>query len=83
MTNRYGSEPLGKSVEEIEDNSANRVNSPVEGEQRRAQDTAGVPAAIPGNGSGVPVVVNPGALIEPGSGAQDGTSPASRDSAEE
>ncbi len=83
MTNRYGSEPLGKSVEEVESESGNLVNSPVEGEQIRQADTAGIPAVIPSNGAGVPAIVNPGALIEPGSGAYDGTANTGRDTTEE
>ncbi|WP_034384628.1 hypothetical protein [Deinococcus sp. YIM 77859] len=47
MTNgdhRYGDEPLGKSVEELEQESGNRVNPPVPGEQVRDD---GVPLIVP------------------------------------
>lgn len=76
MTNRYGDEPLGKSVEQVQRESGNLVNSPVEGEVRREQEDAEmlvVPAVPNANQTGTPAVaVNPGALVEPGSGADDG-----------
>ena len=76
MTNRYGDEPLGKSVEQVEQESGNLVNSPVEGEEMRARETAEalvVPAVPNANQTGTPAVaVNPGALIEGGQGADDG-----------
>ena len=85
---RYGDAPLGKSVEEIDNESGNRVNSPVEGEVRREQqDQDGlVPIAIPGNAGGgaMPAVGVPqGGLVERGAGADDGRSTTSRDSTEE
>lgn len=80
--NRYGDAPLGKSVEEIQQESGNRVNSPVEGEQIRDQDAAALPAIVNGNGSSIPAVVNPGGLMEGGSGPNDGTQQPSRDSSE-
>ncbi|WP_412026640.1 hypothetical protein [Deinococcus yunweiensis] len=84
-SNRYGSEPLGKSVEEIEQESGNRVNSPLEGEavRDREDQTLVVPAVVNGNTSGVPGVLNPGGLVERGSGADDGTTRERRDSSEE
>lgn len=76
MTNRYGDEPLGKSVEEIERESGNLVNSPVEGETMRQRETAEalvVPAIPNANQTGTPAVaVHPGALMDTGSGADDG-----------
>lgn len=86
MTNRYGSEPLGKSVEEIEQESGNVVNSPVEGEVRRAHDEAALPGVVPAaanvNETGVPgVVINPGALVEH-VGPDDGAARPTRDSSE-
>lgn len=57
---RYGDAPLGKSVEEIEREGGNLVNSPVQGEDRRGDD--GVPLAVPlgiaGSGVGAPVAGN-------------------------
>ncbi|MBB5232677.1 hypothetical protein [Deinococcus budaensis] len=79
--NRYGDAPLGKSVEEVEQDSSNRVNSPVEGEQ--LQDEAGaLPAIVNGNASSVPAIVNPRGLMEDGSGADDGTARSGQDSSE-
>ncbi len=56
-SNRYGNQPLGKSVEEVEQDAGNRVNSPVEGEERRDNDETFVPAIANGNASGVPGIV--------------------------
>ncbi|ANE43778.1 hypothetical protein [Deinococcus puniceus] len=56
-SNRYGNEPLGKSVEEIEQDAGNRVNSAVEGEERRDNDETFVPAIANGNASSVPGIV--------------------------
>lgn len=78
--NRYGNEPLGKSVEEIEENSSNRVNSPVEGEQRRDEEGVAIPAIVNGNASSVPAIVNADQLVEDGSGRDDGTETNARDS---
>lgn len=84
MTNRYGNEPLGKSVEEVEAESSNTVNSPVEGEVMRARQDTVVPAVVNANTSGTPaVVVNPAGLIEGGSGPDDGTARPNRDSSEQ
>lgn len=80
--NRYGDAPLGKSVEQIEHESANRVNSPVEGEVRRADETAVLPAVVNSNTTAVPAVLNPDALVEGGGGADDGTARPSRGTAE-
>ncbi len=77
--NKYGNTPLGKSVEQIEDESANRVNSPVEGEVRRQGDSAVISAVVNGNASGVPAVVNPDGLVERGGGSDDGTARPTRD----
>lgn len=84
-TNRYGSEPLGKSVEEIEQETGNRVNSPVEGEAvRHMQDqTLVVPAVVNGNTTGVPALVNADALVAGDGTAHDGTTREHRDSSEE
>lgn len=78
--NRYGSKPLGKSVEEVQEESGNRVNSPVEGEVVRAEQDKLIPAIVNGNATGTHAVINPDALIEPGSDAEDGTAQARRDS---
>jgi hypothetical protein len=95
-SNRYGNEPLGKSVEEIEQDSGNLVNSPVEGEQRRDSDATFVPAiangnasGIPGTGigtaSGVPAILHTNLLrdVEATNTANDGTTRENRDSSEE
>jgi len=71
--NRYGDAPLGRSVEEVEQESGNLENSPVEGEQRRSHDEAAVPAIANSNTSAVPAVLNPDGLSEEGSRADDGT----------
>lgn len=77
--NRYGDAPLGKSVEEVEQDSSNRVNSPVEGEQVQGEAGA-LPAIVNGNASSVPAIVNPRGLLEEGSGADDGTARSGPDS---
>lgn len=77
--NKYGNKPLGKSVEEVESESANTVNSPVPGEQRRAEEAAVIPAVVTGNAGGTPAVINPDALIEKGSGPDDTTAPKNKD----
>ncbi|THF68194.1 hypothetical protein E7T06_17420 [Deinococcus sp. Arct2-2] len=56
-SNRYGNEPLGKSVEEVEQDAGNVVNSSVEGEQRHDNDETFVPAIANGNATGVPAIV--------------------------
>lgn len=63
--NRYGSEPLGKSVEEVEAAEGNRVNSPVPGEQvrRDQEEVAMIPAVPNSNTSTNPGVVTPGTLL--------------------
>ena len=83
--NRYGNEPLGKSVEEVEQDSGNAANSPAEGETvRHDQDsTLVVPAVVNSNTSGVPAVLNPTALVEDGGGADDGRGRENRDSSEQ
>lgn len=62
--NRYGDAPLGKSVEEIEQDAGNRVNDSTPGEDaRRDTDGAAVlPAVANGTTSGVPAVLNPTGL---------------------
>lgn len=62
--NKYGDQPLGKSVEEIESESGNTVNSPVPGEQRRADEAIIIPAIVPGTAGGTPAVVNIAPLVE-------------------
>ncbi|THF84890.1 hypothetical protein E7T09_19855 [Deinococcus sp. KSM4-11] len=84
-SNRYGSEPLGKSVEEVEQESGNVVNPPVAGEAvRRAEDeTLVVPAIVNGNTTGVPALINRDALVDRSGTANDGTARENRDSSEE
>lgn len=74
--NRYGSEPLGKSVEEVEGESGNRVNSSVPGETQRdlEMDAAIIPAVVSGGtggSAGFPAVIDPNGLVEDGSGPQE------------
>lgn len=86
QSNRYGQEPLGKSVEEVEQESSNAVNSPVSGEEvRHEQDRAlVVPAVVNSNTSGIPALINPDALTDgDGSGADDRRTRENRDSSEE
>lgn len=72
--NRYGDSPLGKSVEEVQDESGNVVNSPVEDEAVRASQEKVVPVVANSNASGTPVaVVRPEGLVEAGAGTDDGT----------
>lgn len=80
--NKYGSAPLGKSVEQVADESANRVNSPVQGETRRENEQQVIPAVINSNASSIPAVINPEALVEKGSDAHDGQAKPSRDTGE-
>ncbi|WP_309572467.1 hypothetical protein [Deinococcus sp.] len=84
-SDRYGSEPLGKSVEEVQQESGNITNSPVEGEAVRREEDASlvVPAVVNANTSGVPAMVNMNRLVEGDAGADDGTRPGNRDSSEE
>lgn len=79
--NRYGDAPLGKSVEEVEQDSSNRVNSSVEGERVQGEEGA-LPAIVNGNASSVPAIVNPRGLLEDGGGADDGTARTGRDSSD-
>lgn len=55
---RYGDAPLGKSVEEIEREGGNLVNSPVPGENRHEDGALPVviPPAVAGTGVGAPLV---------------------------
>lgn len=85
--------PLGKSVEEVEQDSSNRVNSPVSSEDRRDDDGVGIlPAVAPVGGvagtgitSGVPAaIINPGGMVDADqAGANDGHNNKDRDSSEE
>lgn len=81
--NKYGNEPLGKSVEEIESESANTINSPVPGEQRRAEEATVIPAVVTGNAGGIPAVINPEALIEKGSGPGDEAAQKNKDNSKQ
>ncbi|MPY65429.1 hypothetical protein F8S09_01810 [Deinococcus sp. SDU3-2] len=81
--NRYGDAPLGRSVEEIEQESGNLVNSSLPGETVRDNDTAAVPAIVNSNQSASPAVVNPENMMVSGGGADDGTAHTHRDGGEE
>ncbi|MBI0444932.1 MULTISPECIES: hypothetical protein [unclassified Deinococcus] len=87
---RYGDQPLGKSVEEVEEESSNRVNSPVPGEQIQ-DDALGAGVVVPpvlggpSGGAMIPAVMDGERLTEradDGSGPDDGTAPNHRDSSE-
>lgn len=80
--NRYGDAPLGRSVEEIEQESGNLDNSPVQGEEVRSNEPGLVPAVANGNTSGVPALINPDGLTEHGSGPEDGTARSGRGNGE-
>lgn len=75
--------PLGRSVEDIERESGNLTNDPREGESRRRDETAVIPAVANANTTGMIAAVAPADLIEKGSGPDDGTSHTNRDSSEE
>ncbi|AIZ45918.1 hypothetical protein QR90_13865 [Deinococcus radiopugnans] len=64
-SDRYGSKPLGKSVEEVEATEGNRVNSPVPGEQVRhdQEEVAMIPAVSNSNANTNPGVVEPNTLL--------------------
>ncbi|KQQ99424.1 hypothetical protein [Deinococcus sp. Leaf326] len=73
-SNRYGNEPLGKSVEEVEQESSNVVNSPVEGEARRAGEETFVPVIANANATGVPgAIFSSSAMVDRTGTADDGT----------
>ena len=73
-SNRYGSEPLGKSDEEVEQESGTRVDSPVGGEAARRDDSVILPAVVNGTTAGVAALINPHGLIErDGDGTRDGS----------
>ncbi|CAM4452400.1 hypothetical protein [Deinococcus marmoris] len=58
-SDRYGSEPLGKSVEEVESEAGNRVNPSVPGEQvRHDEEVAMIPAVSNSN-----INTNPGVIV--------------------
>lgn len=81
--NRYGDAPLGRSVEEIEQEGGNLQNSSVPGEAVRDRDAAAIPAIVNGNQTGVPAMLNVDNLVEGGGGADDGTARTNRDGGEE
>ncbi|GBF06439.1 hypothetical protein DAERI_090025 [Deinococcus aerius] len=86
--NRYGDAPLGRSVEEVEQDNTNRVNSPVPGEQVRDDDAlAGVPVppvlSGPAGTGMIPAVTDGGRVTDRGGDADDGTARENRDSTEE
>ena len=82
-SNRYGNEPLGKSVEEVEQESGNLVNSPVEGEVQRAGEDTFVPVIANANATGVPgAIFSGGALVDRTGTADDGSTSRSRDADE-
>ncbi|WP_216318568.1 hypothetical protein [Deinococcus aestuarii] len=86
--NRYGDAPLGRSVEEVEGDAGNRMNSPVPGEQVRDDDMlAGVPAAPvlsgPAGSAVIPGVLDVDRVTDANTGgADDGTARENRDSSE-
>ena len=82
-SNRYGNEPLGKSVEEVEQESGNLINSPVEGEVQRAGEDTFVPVIANANATGVPGAIFGGsAMVDRTGTADDGSTTRSRDADE-
>lgn len=81
--NRYGDAPLGRSVEEIEQESGNLINSSRPGEAVREDDAAAFPAIVNSNQSASPAIVNPENLLERGGDADDRTARTHRDGDEE
>ncbi|WP_027460952.1 hypothetical protein [Deinococcus murrayi] len=81
--NRYGDAPLGRSVEEIEQESGNLINSSRPGEVVREDDAAAFPAIVNSNQSASPAIVNPEKLLERGGDADDRTARTHRDGDEE
>ncbi len=82
-SNRYGNEPLGKSVEEVEQESGNVVNSPVEGEVRRVNEETFVPVIANANATGVPgAIFNGSAMVDRTGTADDGSTSRTRDADE-
>ncbi|WP_019588677.1 hypothetical protein [Deinococcus apachensis] len=86
--NRYGDAPLGRSVEEVEQDGGNRVNSPVPGEQVRDDDMlAGVPVppvlSGPAGTGMIPAVTDGSRVTDRSGDAEGGSARENRDSSEE
>lgn len=81
--NRYGDAPLGRSVEEVEQESGNLENSPVQGEETGPDEITALPATANANTSAVPAVLYPDHMEERGNTPDDGTARPNRDSSEE
>lgn len=61
--NRYGDAPLGRSVEEVEQEGGNLVNPPGPGEDR-GDDEVALPSVANANASAVPAVLDPTGMRE-------------------
>lgn len=57
--NRYGDTPLGRSVEEVEQESGNVESSPAESGELWNNDEVALPAVANSNMSAVPAVLDP------------------------
>lgn len=65
--NRYGDTPLGRSVEEVEQEGGNLENPPGAGENPRGDDgdtKVALPVVANANASAVPAVLDPEGLRE-------------------
>lgn len=85
--NRYGDAPLGRSVEEVEGDAGNQVNSPMPGEQVRDDQMLGgvpVPPVLsgPAGTAMIPGVTDANRTMDTSGGADDGTARENRDSSE-
>jgi hypothetical protein len=80
--NGYGDAPLGKSVEEVQEEGGNRENSPVQGEETGPDEITALPATANANTSAAPAVLYPAHMEERGNGPDDGTTNPNRDSSE-
>ncbi len=85
--NRYGDAPLGRSVEEVEQDNTNRVNPPVPGEQVRDDGMlAGVPVppvlSGPAGTAMIPAVRDGERVTDRSGDADDGAARENRDGSE-
>ncbi|WP_019588676.1 hypothetical protein [Deinococcus apachensis] len=72
--NRYGDTPLGRSVEEVEQEGGNLENSPVTGEDLRGGEgdhKVALPSVANANASVVPAVLDPEGMREEEGGGTD------------
>ncbi|MEF2278077.1 hypothetical protein V3W47_07170 [Deinococcus sp. YIM 134068] len=71
--NRYGDTPLGKSVEEVEQEGGNLESPPAADGELWNNDQVALPAIANANASAVPAVINPSLNPEnEGTGTREG-----------